>query len=227
MMADGVKRAGMQVVYYGGGSEAGMNPAAPSFDTDVIQMQRNGVDGIWNSIDIAGFQKLCQAMDRYSFKVKANVSTVQGFGQKVADFSSPCRNSIWVDTESKGYNQTDDPAVGEFRNAMKRFDPGFKLHQWALEGWAAGKIFTEAVGSMGANVTRAGLVKYLDDRPDPYAAVGLFRNITWKPTDHSKPGVNCYAMHNWQDSAGGWVTKSPLDCFPTDWYPYTPQDDGQ
>jgi branched-chain amino acid transport system substrate-binding protein len=226
MMADGVKRAGIAVDYFGGGSEAGMNPAAPSFDTDVIQMQRRGIDSIWNAIDIAGFQKLCQAMDRYGFKVKANVSTIQGMGDKVKEFSSPCRNSIWVDTESKGYNQTDDPAVAEFRSAMKKFDGGFRLHQWALEGWAAGKIFTDGVKSMGGAPTRKGLLDWLNSQGDPYPAVGLFRNISWKPIDHSKPGSNCYAMHQWQDSAGGWVTRSPLECHPTEWYPYSPQDDG-
>ncbi|HET7652063.1 MAG TPA: ABC transporter substrate-binding protein [Acidimicrobiales bacterium] len=226
MMADGATRAGIDVTYYGGGSEAGMNPAAPTFDTDVIQMRNRGVDAIWNSIDIAGFQKLCQAMDRYAFTVKANVSTIQGMGDKLKDFSAPCRNSIWVDTESKSYTDTGDPAVAEFRSAMKKFDPGFRLHQWALEGWAAGKIFTDGVASMGAGPTRKGLVDWLNARPDPYAAVGLFRNISWKPIDHSKPGTNCYAMHQWQDSAGGWVTRTPLDCHPTDWFPYTPQDDG-
>jgi branched-chain amino acid transport system substrate-binding protein len=226
MMADGAKRAGIDVAYYGGGSEAGMNPAAPTFDTDVIQMRNRGVDVIWNSIDIAGFQKLCQAIDRYGFAVKANVSTIQGMGDKLKDFSAPCRNSIWVDTESKSYTDTGDPAVAEFRTAMKKFDPGFRLHQWALEGWAAGKIFTDGVASMGASPTRKGLVDWLNARPDPYAAVGLFRNISWKPIDHSKPGVNCYAMHQWQDSAGGWVTRTPLDCHPTDWFPYAPQDDG-
>ena len=226
MMADGIRRAGIDVTYYGGGSEAGMNPASPTFDTDVIQMRNRGVDSIWNAIDIAGFQKLCQAMDRYGFTVKANVSTIQGMGDKVKDFSSPCRNSIWVDTESKGFNQTNDPAVAEFRNAMRKFDAGFRLHQWALEGWAAGKIFTEGVASMGGSPTRAGLVQWLNAQKSPFAAVGLFRDISWQPIDHSKPGTNCYAMHQWQDSAGGWVTRSPLECHPTEWYPYTPQDDG-
>ena len=225
-MADGAKRAGIDVVYYGGGSEAGMNPASPSFDTDVIQMQRRGVEGIWNAIDIAGFQKLCQSMDRYSFEVKANVSTVQGFGRKVSEFSSPCRNSIYVDTESHGYYATNVPQVAEFRNAMKKFDGNFRLHHWALEGWAAAKMFTEGVASMGANVTRDGLVKWLNERPLDYTAGGLMSSTHFRPVDHSKAGTNCYSMSRWQDSAEDFVARAPLGCHPTEWYSYTPQDDG-
>ena len=79
---------------------------------------------------------------------------------------------------------------------------------------------------MGTAPTRKGLVDWLNGRAAPFPGGDLFRDVSWRPIDHSKPGTNCYAMHQWQDAAGGWVTRSPLDCHPTEWFPYTPQDDG-
>jgi branched-chain amino acid transport system substrate-binding protein len=228
-IADGLRQQGIDPVYYGGGSDAGMNPAAPTFDTDVIQMRNKGVQGIWNAIDIAGFQKLCQAMDRYSFRVKANVSTIQGMSQKVGqDFSAPCRNDVWTQTDSKSYAETSSPPVAEFRAAMKKFDPNFRLHQWALEGWAAGKLFTEGVSKMGAAPTRKGLVDWLNSIGDDadYTIGGLMDDpVSWQPLDHAKPHTDCFDLHQWQDSAGSFVTRAK-DCSVMPFYPYTPTDDG-
>ena len=226
-IADGLRKEGIEVVYYGGGSEAGMNPAAPSYDTDVIQMRREGVQGIWNAIDIAGFQKLCQSMDRYSFRVKANVSTIQGMSQKVGqDFSAPCRNDVYVQTDSISYANTANPKVAEFRAAMKKFDPGFRMHQWGLEGWAAAKMLTEGISRQGANVTRKGLMDWLNAmEPDSYSIDGLMNPIGFKPRDHSKPSNDCFKLHQWQDSAQTFVTRADV-CIPAPYYSYTPQDDG-
>jgi branched-chain amino acid transport system substrate-binding protein len=228
-IADGLRQQGIEPVYYGGGSDAGMNPAAPTFDTDVIQMRNRGVQGIWNAIDIAGFQKLCQAMDRYSFRVKANVSTIQGMSQKVGqDFSAPCRNDVWTQTDSKSYAETTSPPVAEFRAAMKKFDPNFRLHQWALEGWAAGKLFTEGVATMGPSPTRKGLVDWLNSISDDadYTIGGLMDDpVSWQPLDHSKPHTDCFDLHQWQDSAGTFVTRAK-ECPAMPYYPYTPTDDG-
>ena len=226
-IADGLRREGVEVVYYGGGSEAGRNPADPAYDTDVIQMRREGVEGIWNAIDIAGFQKLCQAMDRYSFRVKANVSTIQGMSQKVGqDFSSPCRNDVWVQTDSVSYAHTQNPKVAEFRAAMKKFDSGFRMHQWALEGWAAAKMLTDGVARQGANVTRKGLLDWLNAmKPDSYGIDGLMNPIGFQPRDHSKPADDCFKLHQWQDSAQTFVTRADT-CIMAPYYSYQPQDDG-
>jgi branched-chain amino acid transport system substrate-binding protein len=227
-VADGLEREGIDVVYFGGGSEAGMNPAAPTYDTDVIQMRNRGVEGIWNGIDIAGLQKLCHAMDRYGFRVKANVSTIQAMSQKVGeDFSAPCRNDVWSITYSKGYQESNDAPVAQFRAAMEKYDPRFRLHQWALEGWAAGTIFTDGVERMGASPTRKGLLDWLNSIPHGTYDVGglFFRPVAWQPLDHSKPYEDCFSLHQWQDAAGTFVLRA-RQCPVTPWYFYTPQDDG-
>jgi hypothetical protein len=123
--------------------------------------------------------------------------------------------------------RTNEGPVAEFRSAMRKFDAGFRIHQWALEGWTAGKLFTEGVQRMGATPTRKGLLDWLNSIPhDSYDVGGLtFRPVAWQTLDHSKPYKDCFQLHQWQDSAGTFV-KRAAQCPVTPWYFYTPQDDG-
>jgi branched-chain amino acid transport system substrate-binding protein len=227
-IADGLQREGIQVVYEPGGG-SGSNPANPSYDSDVVNMMHDGVDGIWNAIDIAGFQKLCLSMDRMDFRVKANVSTVQGWSQKVGtDFAKSCLPTIYVSSESVPYSDTSNAAVNEFRDAVKRYDPGVTLHQWVLEGYAAGRLFTDGVASMGAAPTRMGLVAWLNAQSE-YKAGGLLNGVDWRPDDRNfgAPFPECFSLAKWDDGAGTFVAAAPtFTCETTDFYSYTPQDDG-
>jgi branched-chain amino acid transport system substrate-binding protein len=225
--ADALRRQGVQVVYYGGGSDQGENPAAPTYDTDVIEMRSKGVDMIVNAIDMNGFQKLCQSMDRYGFTVKANVGNPQAYGQVIGTFSSPCRNSVYSSDYAKNYADGSDPAVGEIQAAMKKYYPNVPLHEWVLDGWAQARKFTEAVASLGPNVTRAGVEKWLDALRD-YTAGGLLapQDYRW-PYDYSKPDSQCFSIAQWQDSAHAMVTRAPVTtCYTMPWVAYTPANDG-
>jgi branched-chain amino acid transport system substrate-binding protein len=227
LWADQLRRQGIDVVYYGGGSDQGENPAAPTYDTDVVQMKSKGVDLIVNSIDMNGFQKLCQSMDRYGFTVKANVGNPQAYGQVVKNFSAPCRNSVFAFDASKDYTDIGDPAVAEVRDAMQRYYPNVLMHDWVLTGWASAKMFADAVAALGPNVTRAGLARQLNQLRN-YTAGGLVaaKDFQW-PFDYSKPSAQCFSIAQWQDSANTMVERAPIStCYTLPWEPYTPLDDG-
>ena len=71
------KSVGIATTYEGGGNHEGENPAAPTFDTDVINMRADRVDSVYDALDTAGNAKLCAAMDRQGLTVTAKVSTVE------------------------------------------------------------------------------------------------------------------------------------------------------
>jgi len=220
-IADGLQREGIPVAYKPGGG-SGIIPTQQSYDSDVIAMRNAGVDGIWNAIDIAGFQKLCLAMDRNSFTVKANVSTVQGWSQKVGrDFSSPCRNSIYANGFSVPYSQTSDPNIAQITDAAARYDPQGYLHQWVVDGWAGAHLFAEGVASMGPAPTRSGLVAYIDALRD-YTYGGLFAPVDWRPEfDFNGVYPDCFTLGKWDDGAGTFVNGfggDPFHCEQTAYY---------
>ena len=216
LFAQLLKDVGIQVVYYGGGSDQGENPAAPTYDTDVIQMRNNRVDIVVDAIDIGGLAKLCQSMDRFGFTVKANITTSQGMGQFLgSSFSAPCRDSVYAADLTVPYTDTSNPEVAAMRAAMKKYEPSAQLHQWALDGWAAAAQFTDAVRSMGASVTRSGLERWLTSGGGVgYNDHGLLAapEFGFQIWDYSRPQPYCASISQWQDSAGEYVERQPLSC---------------
>lgn len=227
---EGLKREGVDVVYEPNGG-GGILPTQQSYDSDVITMRNAGVDGIWNAIDIAGFQKLCVAMDRNGFTVKANVTTSQGWSQKVGrDFSSPCRNSIYANSVSVPYSETGNPAVAAVNDAKNRYDPQGYMHQWVLEGWAGAKLFDDGVRSMGPAPTRKGLVDWLNSQVN-YTAGGLLGGTDWRTggVDFGGSAQQCYGIGKWDDGAQTFANALAPDsvrCENSAYYPYVPVDDG-
>ena len=217
---------GIQMVYEGGGSHQGENFAAPTFDTDVVNMKQRGVQGIWDAIDSPGNQKLCAAMDRQSFQVTAKVSTIEAWGQAVSEYSSPCRNSVYSDGTTEPYSDTSNPLVGQFRSEFAKYQPGRTLHEWSLEGWAMGYEFTKAAQSMGPNLTRAGFMKWMDNLNND-TVDGLTWPHDYKPKDYTVPFHDCFSIVRWQDSAATFVNEAPVTtCYDAKWISYTPTDDG-
>lgn len=228
----GLEREGIDVVYEPNGG-AGRDPVNPSWDSEVIAMRRAGAQSVWHAIDMAGFQKLCQSMDKFDYQVKAAVATVQGFGQVVGNFSSPCRNSVYATGFSLGYYETGDPNIAEVHRAMERFDPGYPMHQWVVDGWMAAKAFTEAVEQMGAAPTRQGVMDFFNGKTDgQYRAGGVAVPYTlyWPRggIDYGGTAEDCYVVAKWDEARGSFArqTAEPFQCFTGDWYSYEPVPDG-
>jgi hypothetical protein len=155
-------------------------------------------------------------MQRYGFSVKAKVSTVVSYGDEVGnEFSDACRNSIYIAGSTVSYDNVGNPAVKEFRDAYATYQPDAPLHQWALEGWMAGKALVDALGTMGPAPTRAGLEAWLGAL-DHYTNGGLSATIDYKPKDLQAPTANdeCITVAQWQDDANGWVDRTnPYQCY--------------
>ena len=97
---------------------------------------------------------------------------------------------------------------------MKKYEPNVALHQWVLDGWIAAMEFTDAVRSLGANVTRAGLEQWLSGGGGGYDAHGLIaaQDFGFQVWDFSKPQPLCLSISQWQDSAGEYVERELLTC---------------
>jgi hypothetical protein len=132
---------------------------------------------------------------------------------------------------SRNYDDVGHPAVQRFRSAMRRlgWDTPDRMSQWALEGWAGGQWFADAVASCGSSVTRPCVESFLA-RPVPYDGQGLLlpRDFT---VGHGGLGLHssCVNVVRWRDSAndgaGGWVDQVPdmyRNCFEVPSIAYRP-----
>jgi ABC-type branched-subunit amino acid transport system substrate-binding protein len=207
--AKGMKMEGFDVTEYT------VSFAAPSFDSAVAQMQREGTQIIFDTMDDGANRKLCDAMERRKFSVKAKVSTIVAMGDSVGNnYNDTCRNNVYIPSSTKNYMATSVPEIAKFREAYKRYQPGLPVHQWALESWVLGQLMRKYVDT--ASPTRKGLVKYLNGLV-AYNGDGLHVGLDWGKTSTTATRIEqCFAINRWLDSAGGWTeatNKFPF-CYP-------------
>jgi branched-chain amino acid transport system substrate-binding protein len=219
--------SGINNTYDCGGSNSGANPAAPTFDTDAVNMKAKGVDGVWDALDTNANAKLCQAFDRNQFHPKAKVSTIESWGQLVSSWSAPCRNSVFVTGTEDSYSNMGNPAVAQFRHDFDTYCKGCPMHEWSLDGYGTGQMFGDALTAMGGAPTRAGFEAWMNGLNN-YTNHGLWAPLDFHVYDFSKPHPQCFIIAQWQDSANGYVTRAPLStCYPNlGWIGYPASDDG-
>lgn len=201
-IAEGLEREGIEVVYTPNGG-AGRDPANPSWDSEAVNMRSAGAEAFLHAIDIAGFQKLCQSMDKFDYEVSAAVGTVQGMGDLVGDFSFPCRRNVYAVAFSAIYGEQDHPEIAKIYQARDRFNPGLRMHQWIVDGWAAAKLFTTAVEQMGGEPTREQLMTILEQW-DPENTLGIMdrTRLHWDPNgkDYSARNPDCFSVGKWTEA---------------------------
>jgi branched-chain amino acid transport system substrate-binding protein len=180
--------------------------AAPSFDQAVAQMQSQGVDIIVDSMDDGANRKLCDAMARRQFKVKAKVSTIVAFGDAVGErYNDTCRNNVYIPGSSIPYTTESNPVVREFRAGYQKYQPGQDFHQWALEAWWQGNLLADYLRQATAAPTRNGFEDFLRGL-NAYSGGGVMARFGYKPVDYTTPTrEECFTVARWLDSEGGWV----------------------
>lgn len=207
--------------------------ALPDFNSAVIHMKAQGVQYVYDIIDVGGNEALCKAMDSnglYATKVTTTESWTADIKQAFS--ASPrCRNDMWATGNTLNYEDTSYPEVAEFQQAMSElgYNNAADMSEWALEGWAGAQWLTDAMSSCGADLTRKCVEAYMN-RHAEYTAHGLFTPRDFIPQSRpAKTVYNCINVVRWQDSAyggrGGWVTQVPnmnTNCFNVPNIPYAP-----
>jgi branched-chain amino acid transport system substrate-binding protein len=198
--------------------------AAPSFDQPVADMQRRGVEVVFDTMDDGANRRLCDAMARRGFQPRAKLTTVVGIDARIGqNYNESCRNVIFSNGPSRPFTDGHQE-VARFRDAYARYQPGLPLHQWALEAWAIGNIFADALEAMGPAPTRDGFVEFLNTMP-PNDARGIMvhRRSYQVPPYPQDRAEDCFHMVRWLDDRGGWVSASGLPhCVPDAHVYYTP-----
>jgi branched-chain amino acid transport system substrate-binding protein len=206
-----------------------VNFALPDYDSVAIDFKNKGVQYVYDTIDRQGNVRLCKAFDDNGLKLTAKVLTTQSWEQSIrSDYSgSPtCRNEMWATGNTLNFADTKYPQVASFRQQMAADGHGGSndLSEWALEGWAGGQWFADAVASCGAKVTRRCVEAFINNGK-PYDAGGLLTARLFAQLKAPRePSNNCINVARWEDAKGTWVTQVPdmeKNCFSVHEYPYS------
>ena len=88
-----------------------------------------------------------------------------------------------------------------------------------------GYEFSKAAQSMGANLTRTGFIKWLNDLSD-YTLDGLTWPHDYKPQDYKAPFHHCFSIAHWMDQEQTFHMDAGLStCYDAKWISYNFTDD--
>lgn len=227
-IADGLRAEGYRV------TSLQVNFALPDFDSAAVAVKHARAVYVYDTIDRAGNERLCRALDDNRVPLFAKVTTTQSWDANVrTDYadSPSCRNDVFVTGTALNYDDGHVGAVATFRSAMARegWDKPTTMSEWALEAWAGAQWFADAARSCGDDVTRTCVETFMRS-PTPYDGHGLLipRTFTVERT-HPTTSHNCFNVARWSDAAndgkGGWVTQvadMTTNCFDVPALPYRP-----
>ena len=166
--ANVLRQSGIDVAY-----TAETQVAEPDYTGHVLQMRDRGIEAIWDSMEVNNNIRLMQAMDRQGFLPKAKITTAAAYGQEIGkQVAGPSRNILFALSPFRSYTATNNPAVANFRKLFDRYFKGKSKHIWNVEGYVGANLFGDAAAALGADLTREGLVKWLNELKD-WDAKGL------------------------------------------------------
>jgi branched-chain amino acid transport system substrate-binding protein len=206
--AKGLEVEGFQVTRYV------VSFAAPAFDAPVADMQRNGTELIFDSMDPGANRRLCDAMARRSFTVKAKISTVVGLGDAAREqLNDACRPVAFVPTDSRTYTNTNVPFIKAYNDAMDRYQRGKPHHQWGLEAWEMGEMLRQALVAMGPAPTRKGFEDFLRSKHNWDVNGIMTPTLGWAHDQESLDAPtlrDCVGISRWSEEKGGWIDATPF-----------------
>ena len=213
--------------------EEQINLSLGNFDSVAADIASAKVDTVFDALDLSGNVRLCRALDAHRVKLKAKVTTPQGWTGTIGrDYagSKTCRNSIYATDFLQNF---DDRSKAGIATISGRGDPALpRPHEQAF-GLGTGRVGLGAMAHRRHVVVRRethpllrrGLPAHHQElhRPRPAHPAKLHGE---RP---QKTKRDCIDVARWQDSAhdgkGGWVTQvrdMNTECFTVPVLSYAP-----
>ncbi len=128
----------------------------------IAQMQSDGVDAVITTLEVNEMSKLAIAMQQAGFKPKVPFYGAQAYGQQFLKLAGDAANGTVLGLtydiiEDKGSN----PAAATFADWYQRTNPGSDPDFFAIMGWAAADMCTQALLQAGGAPTRDAQLKAL------------------------------------------------------------------
>ena len=142
-------------------SDLSVNPASPNLTADVLNMQRDGCDGVFTTMDVSGNAKLLQAMYNQGYKPAFAGTTLDGY--------TPAQISTAGQQQAQGFQiflnftpfNENQPALKLYQSQLQTYEPGKQPSAFGIEAWASAQMFIYALIKAGQNPTRAAIKSIL------------------------------------------------------------------
>jgi branched-chain amino acid transport system substrate-binding protein len=176
------------------------------FTADVLKMRAAGVQMVYIvGMQVSQLADLAKNMAAQGFKPQIFSTNGVGYDSSYIPAAGNGANGTETDLQSPlflGEDAKAVPAVALFDKWLKKANPQAHVDTYALYGWAAAELFTQALQGAGKNPTRASLIAQLN-KITTFDAGGL----TAPGNPAQKVPEKCWIIAKVQN--GKWVRASP------------------
>jgi ABC-type branched-subunit amino acid transport system substrate-binding protein len=140
-----------------------IEPTEANFSSDVVNMQNDGVKGIFFAGEVGVFVRMAKAMKQQNFSVPfANWGANAYDAAFITSDAAPATNGAVLDQQLAMYAGEDPlPEVQLFQTWLKRVAPGQRTDIFAAYGWESARLFVQALAAAGPKPTRGGVMAEL------------------------------------------------------------------
>jgi ABC-type branched-subunit amino acid transport system substrate-binding protein len=183
-----------------------------AYEPYLLQFQQEGVDGLITQLDPFSYVRLYQA-EQSTGKTFPHLAGVgidkQNVDQQIDRTGSQLVNtySFMPVLEARG-NPARNAEVNLYNNTVARYFPGQvpNMDAFAEGSWVACRIFLQALGKLGSNITRAGLKQALES--GAYDVGGMGPALNWgsagpsHAANHYGSFIVYTSQHAWAEATG-------------------------
>jgi ABC-type branched-subunit amino acid transport system substrate-binding protein len=147
-----------------------------NFTADVVQMRRQNIQGFFIIYDASGIGRFLADMESQGYDPPLQYPSPAAYDSDLVKFAGKAGvEGIIIGQNMSMFLGEDAVAVPEivtFNEWVRRIDPNQKFDLFALYGWAAGQLLTNAMTAAGPEVTREKVLAELA-KTTSYNASGL------------------------------------------------------
>jgi branched-chain amino acid transport system substrate-binding protein len=155
-----MKHLGYEIIH-----EGEVSPTQTDYTTDVVQMQRKGVEFVMiTALDVKGLARFARAMQQQRFKPKVFATGGIGYDANLFALAGDSVEGMYNDQQQALYLGEDAGSIPEvklFQEWLQRTSPGAKADVFTAFGWTSGRLIAEAMQKAGPKLTRAGMIQAL------------------------------------------------------------------
>jgi ABC-type branched-subunit amino acid transport system substrate-binding protein len=179
------------------------------FNGVASQFKNSKPDLVITTLENNGIARLAQAFRQQGFLPKVPFYGAQAYGRDYLRKGGDAVNGTIIGIAySMAEDAPDNPTVATFKEWYERTNPGADLDFFAIQGWAYGQMFADALESAGPSPTRDAVIGYLagltefdaegligpvnpaGKQPSPCFAIVTVEGGAWKRI-HPASGFQC------------------------------------
>lgn len=157
--ANGQIKDGFAAGFGGAPAYTAVKAPTDTYQSDIISMRQNGVDGLASILDQGSYQRFLQAAGSYAQQLKHVADPL--FNTPDVK-KQPNADGTYVASDF-AFTDSTDPAVAAYVNAVTaQFGGDAQIDYIGEVGWLDAKLVVDALKSMNGVFTRPGLVKAVE-----------------------------------------------------------------